>query len=54
VQAVEERQGLMIGCPEEVAYRLRYIDRQQLENRGTQMRGSAYGQYLLRLLEDEL
>jgi len=54
VQAVEERQGLMIGCPEEVAYRLRYISAADLERLAASMRGSAYGDYLRRLLDDEL
>jgi glucose-1-phosphate thymidylyltransferase len=54
VQAVEERQGQMIGCPEEIAYRLRYISRSDLERGSRTMRGSPYGQYLLRLLEEDL
>jgi glucose-1-phosphate thymidylyltransferase len=54
VQAVEERQGQMIGCPEEIAYRLRYISRPDLERVSRTMKGSPYGQYLLRLLEEEL
>jgi glucose-1-phosphate thymidylyltransferase len=53
VQTVEERQGLMIGCPEEIAYRLRYITGSDLERLSAAMKGSAYGQYLLRLLEDD-
>ena len=53
VQAVEERQGQMIGCPEEIAYRMRYISAADLERLGQSMKGSAYGQYLLRLLADE-
>ncbi len=53
VQAVEERQGQMIGCPEEIAYRMRYITSADLERLGQSMKGSAYGQYLLRLLSDE-
>lgn len=52
VQAVEERQGLMIGCLEEIAYRLGYISGNDLRRLATAMKGSAYGQYLLRLLED--
>ncbi|MGH9632153.1 MAG: glucose-1-phosphate thymidylyltransferase RfbA, partial [Bryobacteraceae bacterium] len=47
VQAVEERQGLMIGCPEEIAYRLHYINEAHLERIALQMKGSPYGQYLL-------
>jgi len=53
VQAIEERQGLMIGCPEEIAYRLGFISASDLEQLGSTMKGSPYGRYLLRLLEDE-
>ena len=53
VQAVEERQGQMIGCPEEISYRMGYITAADLERLGQSMQGSAYGQYLLRLLADE-
>jgi len=51
VQAVEERQGLMISCPEEIAYRLGYIDQEQLKNLALSMESNGYGQYLLSLLE---
>ena len=54
VQAVEERQGLMIGCPEEIAYRLRYISAADLKRISSSMRGSSYGQYLLRLLDNDV
>jgi glucose-1-phosphate thymidylyltransferase len=53
VQAMEERQGMMISCPEEIAYRMGYIGREELRALGETMRGNAYGQYLLRLVEDE-
>jgi glucose-1-phosphate thymidylyltransferase len=49
VQAVEDRQGLMISCPEEIAYRLNYIDRQQLHQLAQELKGNRYGDYLLRL-----
>ncbi|HEU4939659.1 MAG TPA: glucose-1-phosphate thymidylyltransferase RfbA [Vicinamibacterales bacterium] len=54
VQAVEERQGLMIGCPEEIAYRLRYISAADLKRISFSMKGSSYGQYLLRLLDNDV
>jgi glucose-1-phosphate thymidylyltransferase len=54
VQAVEERQGLMIGCPEEIAYRLGYITRTDIERIGASMKGSHYGRYLLRMLEEDV
>jgi len=51
VQAVEERQGLMISCPEEIAYRLGYINQEQLKKLALSMESNGYGQYLLGLLE---
>lgn len=54
VQAVEERQGMMISCPEEIAYRLGNIDRDRLRSLGEGMKGNEYGRYLLRLLEEDV
>jgi len=54
VHALQERQGMMISCPEEIAYRRGFIDREQLVNLGTAMRGNEYGQYLLRLASGEI
>ena len=51
VQAVEERQGLMIGCPEEVAFRLGLIDANDLSRLASPLRHNAYGRYLLSLAE---
>lgn len=53
VQVVEERQGWMISCPEEIAYRMGYIDREGLKKQAQRVSANQYGQYLLRLLEDE-
>lgn len=53
VQAVEERQGLMISCPEEIAYRMGYINADQLRILALKMNQNHYGAYLLRLLEKE-
>ena len=53
VQAIEERQGLMIGCPEEVAYRMGFINRDQLCELGRSLQHNSYGDYLLRLAEEE-
>jgi glucose-1-phosphate thymidylyltransferase len=53
IQAIEERQGLMVACLEEIAFRKRYISRDQLAELARAMKSSAYGQYLSRLLELE-
>jgi glucose-1-phosphate thymidylyltransferase len=53
VQAIEERQGLMVACLEEIAYRMGYIDGAALARLARAMEASAYGQYLGRLLEQE-
>jgi glucose-1-phosphate thymidylyltransferase len=52
IETIERRQGLKIACPEEIAYRMRYIDAQQLERLAQPMRKNAYGQYLLEVLSD--
>ncbi len=54
VQAMEDRQGMMISCPEEIAYRMGYIDRKQLRELGSAMKGNQYGQHLLRLADEDL
>ncbi len=54
VQAVEDRQGLMISCPEEIAYRMGFIDQQQVRTLARQMKNNGYGAYLLRLLEQNI
>ncbi len=53
IQAIEERQGLKIACLEEIALRMGYITRAQAEELAHAMRNSTYGQYLLRVLEQE-
>jgi glucose-1-phosphate thymidylyltransferase len=53
IQAIEERQGLMVACLEEIAYRMGYIDTAQLLKLGRSMSSSTYGQYLLRLVDQE-
>ena len=50
VQVIEERQGLKIGCIEEVAFRMGYINMQQLENLAQPLLKSGYGNYLLGIL----
>ena len=53
IQTVEERQGLMIGCPEEVAYRVGLIDREQLLAQAKQLRHNGYGKYLMQIYEEK-
>ena len=53
VQAVEDRQGMMISCPEEIAYRMGTIDRDTLRSLGEGMKSNEYGRYLLRLLDED-
>nr|WP_320148055.1 glucose-1-phosphate thymidylyltransferase RfbA [uncultured Anaeromusa sp.] len=51
VQTVEERQGLKIACPEEIAYRMGYIEAEQVLRLAEPLQKNAYGQYLLRMLK---
>ena len=53
VQAIEERQGLMVACVEEIAYRMGYIGVDQLLNLARAMGSSSYGAYLLHVAEQE-
>jgi glucose-1-phosphate thymidylyltransferase len=52
IHTLEHRQGLKVSCPEEIAFRLGYIDQAQLRALAARIGKSTYGQYLLRLLED--
>ena len=52
VETIEKRQGLKIGCIEEVAYRMGYIDRKQLFKLADEMNSNAYGEYLKRIAEE--
>jgi glucose-1-phosphate thymidylyltransferase len=54
IETIERRQGLKIACPEEIAYRMGYIDAAQLERLAHPMKKSSYGQYLLAVLHDRL
>jgi glucose-1-phosphate thymidylyltransferase len=51
VQSIEDRQGLMLACLEEIAWRLQYISTEQVVALAEPMRKNAYGQYLLRVVE---
>lgn len=53
VEAIEERQGMMIGCPEEIAWKMGFIDAAKLEEHADLMKSNGYGQYLKQLLADK-
>ena len=53
VQTLEERQGMMISCPEEIAYRMSFIDKETLLEQAM-MINNQYGDYLLRLVDEEI
>jgi glucose-1-phosphate thymidylyltransferase len=52
VETLEKRQGLKIACPEEIAFRLGYVDAEQLKHLAAPMRNSEYGQYLIDILRE--
>jgi glucose-1-phosphate thymidylyltransferase len=52
IQTIEERQGLKIACPEEIACRMGYIDAEQVRRLAQPLMKTSYGQYLLRLSQD--
>jgi glucose-1-phosphate thymidylyltransferase len=54
IETIESRQGLKVSCPEEIAYRLGYIDREQLRRLAQPLAKNEYGRYLLRLVEDRV
>lgn len=54
IQAIEERQGMMISCPEEIAFRLGFISKERLGELVKGMGDNRYGDYLSRLLNDSL
>jgi len=53
IRVIEERQSLKIACPEEIAWRMGYIDGDQLAELAAPLQNSGYGKYLFQILEDE-
>ena len=54
IQTIETRQGLMVACPEEIAYRYGYITAEQVENAAASMKNNRYGAYLLQMLKERV
>lgn len=54
IQTIEKRQGLKVACPEEIAFRMGYIDKDQLINLARPLLKSGYGEYLMNILEDRV
>ena len=53
IETIEQRQGLKIACPEEIAYRMGYIGAEEVERLAEPLRKNAYGRYLLGLLGED-
>jgi glucose-1-phosphate thymidylyltransferase len=53
IEAIQQRQGLMISCPEEIAYRKGYITREQLCELGKTLAGNSYGEYILDIAQQD-
>ena len=53
IQALQERQGLMVACVEEIAYKMGYISETEITQQADSMKGNAYGQYLVRMLHND-
>jgi len=54
IETIEKRQGLKVSCPEEIAYRMGYITANELEQLAAPLKKNGYGEYLLRLLVDQV
>jgi glucose-1-phosphate thymidylyltransferase len=54
IQTLETRQGLMVACPEEIAFRQGYITAEQVETSATAMKSNRYGAYLLQMLKERV
>ena len=53
IEIIEQRQGLKISCPEEIAFRMGYIDAEEVEKLAEPMKNNGYGQYLLNIVKRE-
>ena len=53
IQAIEQRQGLMVACLEEIALKMNFIDADRVRAAAENMKGNAYGQYLFDMLEEQ-
>jgi len=51
IQTIEQRQGLKVSCPEEIAYRKGFIDAEQVRKLATPLSKNEYGQYLLKMVK---
>jgi glucose-1-phosphate thymidylyltransferase len=54
IETIEKRQGLKIACPEEIAFRERYIEREKLRDLAKPLANSGYGEYLLRVADETI
>ena len=54
IATIERRQGLKVACPEEIAYRMRWIDAEQLASLAAPMQNNGYGRYLMRVLNEKV
>ena len=52
IETIEKRQGLKVACLEEIAFRMKYIDKEQLQKLAEPLKKSVYGQYLLKLVKE--
>lgn len=54
IETIEKRQGLKVACPEEIAYRMGYINAEMVETVAAKYKNNGYGQYLLRMLNEKV
>jgi glucose-1-phosphate thymidylyltransferase len=54
IETIEKRQGLKIACPEEIAYRMGFINAAALESLAAKYRNNGYGEYLLSVLNEKV